>query len=181
MQQQPPSPGASPKDKPVLGIEVGDSQWVVDTARSRVYRVPDTLLDSGLSAPGAVQPDAVVSVSGVGTLLALLEQRMCVASAMMQRKLRLRGDLSKLGSVAWLWSVLLDPPEPSPNKTQRSRLATWGLRLQAAAQKVKAMHASLVKRCIRAVFKPMKATVATLLQVLALFRPWDRLKRRRFA
>ena len=78
----------------VLSFHVGGDTWTVDTrGRGSVYQGP---------VKGAAAADATVEMDGVNDLLALLERRIGFASALLQRRLRVSGDLSMLSTCEWL-------------------------------------------------------------------------------
>jgi len=192
---------------PILGIEVGDAErWIVDTrGKGAIYRSESdgsvvkccgapgsyfTGTRSENSANGAPSPDVTVAVANVGILLALLEQRLCIASALLQRKLRLRGDVSMLGSVTWLWPSLSDhPSDPATSgmpSRARLRAAAVASCIRRATKKIQAAHTRLAMRCMQAISKPAKAgmrgihAAARGLQLfIALFRSFTGLRRQK--
>ena len=79
---------------PVIGLSIGSSDRVIDL-RPEAKKSP---VARGASA----STDVKVAVACVSDLLALLEQRLSPARAVMQRRLRLSGDISSLRHVRWL-------------------------------------------------------------------------------
>lgn len=172
---------------PVLRIEVGDTNWIVDTrGEGTVYQTRKQEAEDG------AEPDAVVAVPSFSTLLAILEERLCIPSALIQRKLRLRGDLSALSSVSWLLPSLSDDSSDQTQNSEprlrqlwkrllemRLRLRPWprataSRLLRKSAKQIRATSDFVLGAWVRALSKPAQVTVSLSLRLLALLQPLDR-------
>lgn len=177
---------------PVLRIEVGDTNWIVDTrGEGNVYQTGKQEAEDG------VEPDAVVAVPSFSTLLAILEERLCIPSALLQRKLRLRGDLSALSSVSWLLPSLSDDSSDQTQNSEprlrqlwkrllemRLRLRPWprataSRLLRKSAKQIRTTSDFILGAWVQALSKPAQVTVSLSLGLLALLKPLDRRHRRR--
>lgn len=167
MMHQPPAQRGS---SPILRIEIGDaSSWIVDSrGQGAVY---PTIHGSGSS----IEPDAIVAVDSVSTLIALLDEKMSFAKALAWRKLRLRGNLSMLGDASWLWPSPTDAPLDSiPSErapAQRLNRAWKRFRprpasgIRAAIMRLRSAHANLVGPWLRAVSAPVRKVALHGLQL----------------
>ena len=125
--------------EPIVCLRVAERAFTIDVRANEVYE-------------GAPASDASVEASfaTIGDLLAMMERRLSPFAAILQRKLKLRGDVGPLQQLSFLW------PEPSSAGRRRLRWLPrlprlrrlvwrprWLRRGAIAAVGSKAMHAAM--------------------------------------